>query len=412
VSLPLAGLTVLDLTRLLPGGLCSLLLADFGAEVTKVEDTAAGDYLRWTEPRLAGADPSAAATAFVALNRNKRSVRIDLKTAGGRDALLGLVERADVVLESFRPGVMQRLGLDYAVLSERNPTIVHCSITGYGQDSPWRERAGHDLNYIGLVGALALGGEVGGAPAQPATQLADVGGAMLAAFGILVALRERDASGEGQHVDVSMADAALAALAMVAGGCRDGQPPPRRGELALAGGAVCYRPYRCVDGWVTIGALEPKFWEAWCRGVGREDLIDRQYDPPGSPAHAAVAEVFSQRTRAEWQGFAARHDCCVEPVLELDEALASAHVAARDMVVEVGQPGAAAPARALGPPVKLSRTPADPRRRPAPALGEHTDEVLAAAGFTEEQRAGLRDAHAVAGAGGAPAPAFLGGERG
>jgi crotonobetainyl-CoA:carnitine CoA-transferase CaiB-like acyl-CoA transferase len=218
----------------------------------------------------------------------------------------------------------------------------------------------------------------------------------MAAFGILAALRERDRSGEGQLVDVSMADGALSWLAMVAAAHFAGVTA-RRGELPLGGRLLCYRPYACADGWVTLGALEPKFWQAFCRGVGREDLIERQFDPPGSPAHREVEAVFAARTRAEWTAFASEHDCCLEPVLELDEALESEHVRARELVTELDQPGAEAPVRLLGVPVKLSRTPGDANRAPGPVLGQDTTEVLAELGYSAEEIRALDEAGAVAG---------------
>jgi crotonobetainyl-CoA:carnitine CoA-transferase CaiB-like acyl-CoA transferase len=294
--------------------------------------------------------------------------------------------------------VLDRLGVGWERLREVNPRLVYCAITGYGQDGPYRDRSGHDLNYLGLVGLLGLTGEAGGPPVQSAAQIADVGGgALMAAFGILAALRERDRSGEGQLVDVSMADGTLSWLALVAARALAGGGVPRRGELDLAGGLICYRPYACADGWVTLAALEPKFWRAWCAGVGREDLLERQFDGPGSPAHAEMEEVFRARTRAEWTAFAAEHDCCLEPVLGLDEALASELVRAREMVVALDQPGATAPVRSLGVPVKLERTPGDPGRRPGPGLGEHTEALLREAGYGAEEIAALEAAGAVAG---------------
>jgi alpha-methylacyl-CoA racemase len=396
VTLPLEEVRVLDLSRLLPGGFCSLLLADFGAEVLKVEDTGMGDYVRWAPPYYEGAEDSAKSALFLALNRNKRSIRINLKEARGREVLLRLVREHDVLLESFRPGVLERLGVGYERLREENPGLVYCAITGYGQDGPYRDRPGHDLNYLGLVGMLGLSGERGGPPAQSAGQIADVGGgALMAAFGILAALRERDRSGAGQLVDVSMTDGALSWLGMVAARYFAEESTPRRGGLELAGSVVCYRPYACRDGWVTLGALEPKFWQAWCRGVGREDLIEQQFAAPGSEAHGEVEGLFLQRTREEWQAFASEYDCCLEPVLELDEALGSELVRAREMVVELTQPGAG-PVRQLGVPVKLGRTPGRVRA-PGPALGEHTDEVLRATGYSAEDVAALKEAGAVAG---------------
>jgi len=398
MALPLEGVRVLDLSRLLPGGFCSLLLADFGADVVKVEDTGMGDYVRWSPPYYEGADDSAKSALFLALNRNKRSIRIDLKTAEGREVLLRLAKDADVLLESFRPGVLDRLGVGYDVLRETNPGLVICAITGYGQNGPLRDRSGHDMNYLGLIGLLGLTGEPDGPPLQAAGQIADIGGgALMAAFGILAALRHRDATGEGQVVDVSMADGSLAWLGMVAARYFAEGVVPQRGGLELAGSLVCYRPYQCADGWVTLGALEPKFWQAWCRGVGREDLIPKQFERPGSEVHGEVQSIFMERTRAEWEAFAGEHDCCLEPVLELDEALSSELVRARGMVVEHEQPGATDTIRLLGLPIKLSETPGDTAQRPGPALGEHTAELLEAADYSAEEVAALQEAGAVAG---------------
>jgi crotonobetainyl-CoA:carnitine CoA-transferase CaiB-like acyl-CoA transferase len=413
VSLPLQGIRVLDLSRLLPGGFCSLLLADFGADVLKVEDTGMGDYIRWSPPYYEGAHDSAKSALFLSLNRNKRSIRLDLKSDGGREALLALVRDADVVLESFRPGVLERLGVGYERMREENPAIVYCAISGYGQDGPKRDASGHDMNYLGLIGLLGLtgappsqrGGGAGAGPIQSAGQIADLGGgALMAAFGILAALRERDGSathpgsGEGQLVDVSMSDGALSWLAMVAAAYFADGAVPRRGDLPLAGALICYRPYECADGWVSLGALEPKFWQAWCRGVGREDLVAKQFEHPGSDAHAQVQEIFKGRTRVEWEAFAREHDCCLEPVLELDEALDSELVRAREMVVELEQPGAERPVRQLGVPIKLTRTPGEHARLPGPALGEHTEEALLAAGYSPAQVAELLASGAAAGA--------------
>ena len=400
MSLPLDGIRVLDLSRLLPGGYCSLLLADYGADVLKVEDTGLGDYIRWAPPAYDGVEPSAASALFLALNRGKRSIRLNLKVRQGQEVLVRLAREHDVLLESFRPGVLDRLGVGYERLREENRGLVYCAITGYGQAGPDRERAGHDMNYLARGGLLGLSGERGGAPLPAAGQIADLGGgALMAAFGILAALHERDRSGEGQLVDVSMTRGAQSWLAMVAARHFADGAVPRRGELELAGGLPCYRPYACADGWVALGALEPKFWQALCAGLGRPDLAERQMDPAVA---SELAPVFAGRTRAQWAAFDDEHGCCLEPVLELDEALARSPEA----VVEIDQPGAKAPVRLLGPPVGLSRTPAD-GTRPGPSLGADTDAVLTALGYDADAIAALKAAGAVAGPEGVPEGSFL-----
>ena len=396
-SLPLEGLKVLDLTRLLPGGFCSLLLADFGAGVIKVEDPGLGDYVRWAPPFYEGVEPSARSALFLSLNRGKRSIRVDLKTEAGKDVLLRLARDADVLLESFRPGVLDRLGVGYDRLREENPRLVYCAITGYGQDGPGRDRSGHDLNYLGLNGILGLSGEADGPPVSSAAQIADLGGgALMAAVGILTALRERDRSGQGQLVDCSMFDGSLrswpcspasswpaadAAPGRAAAGGRDRVLPavPVRRRLRHPRGARAQ-------------VLEHVLPGRGARGSGRARV-----DPPGSEAHRALEAIFAARTREEWLAFAAEHDCCLEPVMDLDEALDSELVAAREMVVDLEQPGAERAVRLLGVPIKLSRTPGDPGRAPGPGLGEHTAAVLAEAGFSEAEIEALLASGAVAG---------------
>jgi crotonobetainyl-CoA:carnitine CoA-transferase CaiB-like acyl-CoA transferase len=396
---PLSDVRVLDLTRLLPGGFCSLLLADFGADVVKVEDTGMGDYVRWAPPYYGSEEQQALGTRsalYLALNRGKRSIRLDLKSDGGREAFLRLVGDHDVVLESFRPGVLDKLGCGYDALGDVNPRIVYCAITGYGQTGPNTQRAGHDMNYLGLNGLLGLTGEPAGRPIQSAGQIADLGGgALMAAFGVMAALRERERSGEGQLVDISMTDGSLAWLAMVAAQYLCDGVVPQRGRGSLSGGIACYLPYEAADGWVTCGALESKFWRNFCEGVGRPDLIEKQFAAPDSEDGNAIAAVFKERTRDEWKAFNDEHDAMIEPVLDLDAALDSELVREREMVVELEQPELGA-VRLLGLPVKFSRTAGDATHA-APALGEHTEEVLAAAGFSAEEVASLIDSGAAAG---------------
>jgi alpha-methylacyl-CoA racemase len=399
-QLPLSDVRVLDLSRLLPGGFCSQLLADLGADVVKVEDTGMGDYVRWAPPYYGDDEQQSLGTRsalYLSLNRNKRSIRLDLKSEGGREALLRLVREHDVVLESFRPGVLDRLGVGYERMREENAALVYCAITGYGQTGPNVERAGHDMNYLGLIGLLGLTGEPDGRPIQSAGQIADIGGgALMAAVGILAALHEARRSGQGQVVDVAMADGALSWLAMVAGGYLCDGEVPQRGDGQLTGRFICYLPYEAADGHITMGALEPQFWARFCAGIGRDDLVAKQFERNGSEAWAEVAEIFRSKTRAEWKAFNDEHDAMIEPVLDVDEALDSELVRAREMVVEWEQPELG-PVRQLGVPIKLSRTPGGVHA-PAPALGEHTREVLADAGLSPEEIEALLESGAAAGA--------------
>jgi alpha-methylacyl-CoA racemase len=396
---PLSDVRILDLTRLLPGGFCTLLLADLGADVIKVEDTGQGDYVRWAPPYYGSEEQTPGGTRsaiYLALNRNKRSIRLDLKQDQGRQALLRLAESADVLVESFRPGVLDKLGVGYDALRQANPALVYCAITGYGQDGPNRDRAGHDMNYLGLNGVLGLTGQAGGPPIQSGAQIADLGGGgLMAAVGILAALQQARRSGEGQMVDISMTDGSLAWLVMEAGRYFGSGAVPRRGEVMLSGGIICYRPYEAADGWVTCGALEPKFWSAFCGGVGREDLIEHQFAKPGSDPHREVEKIFRTKTREGWRAFNDEHDAMIEPILDLDEALESELVRDREMVISYEQPELGE-IRQLGFPIKLSRTPAAVER-PAPALGEHTAELLAESGYTAEEIQALEDSGAAKG---------------
>ncbi len=254
---PLNGVRVLDLSRLIPGPFCTLILSDLGASVDKLEDPHVGDYLRVFPPMKRGLSGR-----FNALNRDKRSLCLDLKKPEGRDALLRLARHYDVVVESFRPGVLDKLGVGFAALARENPRLVMLSISGYGQDGPLRDRAGHDLNYIALGGVLGVAGPPDRPPPTPAVQLADIaGGALFGAVGILAALYERERTGRGQQVDVSMCEGALAFLIPELGSYDAAGTPPRRGGELLIGGAACYGVYRTKDGrFLSVGALEPKFW--------------------------------------------------------------------------------------------------------------------------------------------------------
>ena len=373
---PLDGICVLDLSRLLPGPFLTMVLSDMGADVVKVEDPRLGDYMRQIPPARAGMSGR-----FLAVNRGKRSLALDLKTEAGVDAFLRMVERADVVVESFRPGVMARLGVGWDVLERRNPRLVLCSISGYGQDGPYVERAGHDLNYIGLAGVLAMGGTRGGAPAMPGVQIADLaGGALWGATAVLGALVGRARTGRGAWLDISMTEGALALLAAELGNIEAGAETPTRGRASLNGGMACYGVYETRDGkYVSVGALEPKFWLAFNRAIGRRADVSELLAPLDrqEEIRAEVQAILKTRTRDEWVEILARHDCCGEAVLEMDELVEHPLHRARRVFTRMPIAG--------GEEMLQVRTPVGPARtdRAAPRLGQHSREVLSEYGFDE-----------------------------
>jgi alpha-methylacyl-CoA racemase len=382
---PLAGIKVLDLSRLLPGPLASLVLGDLGAQVDKIEDAAGGDYLRVMPPQIG--DTS---SVFLALNRNKRSAVLDLKKPEAKAALLRLVKSYDVVLEQFRPGVLDRLGLSHATLLAENPRLVVCALTGYGQDGPLAQRAGHDLNYLARAGVLGMQGPADAPPTLPGFQLADVSGGLYAVVGIMGALLERARTGKGQVVDVAMIETAMP-FAIGGFGLSFGGQPPARGADALTGGIAPYNTYATKDGRaVTLASLEPKFWMSFCGGVGIEpNMGDLVPGPHQAELKAKVGAIFAAKTLAEWTAFGAEHDCCLEPVLTPEEARADAHLAARGVFFEIDTPWGK---------VAQMRTPLTPKDRahtPPPKQGEHTDTLLREAGYDDAAIAAMRAAGAI-----------------
>jgi alpha-methylacyl-CoA racemase len=393
--LPLQGIRVLDLTRLLPGGYATQLLADLGADVLKIEEPGQGDYAR-------GMPPLARHTgrAFVAVNRNKRSAALNLKHPEGREALLRLVDRADVLIESFRPGVMGRLGLAHETLSKRNPQLVVCAISGYGQDGPYNQRAGHDLNYIGYAGLLAHLMPPGQPPTLPGAQLADIaGGSLMAVVGVLAALAGRAATGQGRIVDVSMTDGALALLPLLAAQALLGSGEPAAGEAWLAGALPGYNVYATADGkYVTVAALEPKFWAELCRRLDRPDLIERQFPRDAADRQATMAElaaIFRTRTRDEWVAELGDADVCVGPVNSIIEALDDPQLRERGVSTPLDYGLDEGIAGALRSAPTMSGVPFPPARG-LPALGEQTAEALTEAGYAEDEIARLAAVGAIA----------------
>ncbi|MEW5782362.1 MAG: CaiB/BaiF CoA transferase family protein [Pseudomonadota bacterium] len=376
---PLAGLKVLDLTRLLPGPVCTLHLADLGAEVIKIEDTGAGDYARTMG---LGAAPGEDSFFFRLVNRNKRSLRLDLKQPAGVEVFLRLARDADVIVESFRPGVVDRLGVGYTAVRAINPRIVYCAITGYGQDGPWRDRAGHDLNYLATAGVLDQIGSAGGAPAIPNLQIGDLlGGALTAVMGILAAVIGARATGEGRYVDVAMTDATFAhAYSPLLSVLARGRTLPR-GTDDLNGGLPAYGLYRTQDGrYMAVGALEPKFWQRLCAAMGRPELepFGLARGEAGVRTRRELEALFASQPLAHWAALFETVDCGVTPVLTFEEAMTHPQLQARGMLRTIeGLPQ-------FAPPLKMSGVDFAVRL-PAPKVGADGTALLRAAGFMDAE---------------------------
>lgn len=387
----LHGLKILDLTRLLPGAFCTQLLADSGADVLKIERPGDGDYNRQFEPihkRESG--------SFLLLNRNKRSLTLDLKSTEGRAIFLQLARDADVVVEGFRPGVMERLGIHYAALREHNPRLVYCAISGYGQTGPLAQASGHDLNYMALTGALQLFGTPATGPIVPGLSIADVGGgSLMAAVGILIALAARGRSGKGQYVDVSMSDGLISWLCYHAADYLFGGVEPRGGERPFIGQAPCYNVYRCSDDrHISLGIIEAHFWDRFCDLIGRPDFKASQW-PTGDEAlrqHGVLSTLFAQAPRDTWAARLAAADIPASPVHSMAEAFDSPQLRHRQMLLEMDHPVEGRIPQ-LGFPIKFSGSPAT-LRRPPPLLGQHNEEVLTGLGYSSSDIVRLRE-HAV-----------------
>ncbi len=377
---PLKGIKVLDLSRLLPGPFASLVLADLGAQVDKIEDVVGGDYLRHMPPQVG--DQS---SIFLSINRNKRSASLDLKKPAGKRALLALVKNYDVVIDQFRPQVLDRLGLSHATLREANPRLIVCALTGYGQDGPLSLRAGHDINYLARAGILGFQGPPGAPPAMPGFQLADIGGALWSVIGILAALAERARTGEGSVVDISMMEAAMG-FGAVGFGMMTGGESPRRGDEALTGAIAPYGIYATKDDRaVSLGALEPKFWTAFCAGVGMDAEMSALMPGPHQIAlKTRVAEIFRSRTLADWITFGREVDCCLEPVLLPEEIQTDPHVVSREVFFDLPSPWGDLLQ------MRLPITPRGMEHRAPPKQGEHTDAILREAGLSDDEIALMR----------------------
>ncbi|MDX1633836.1 MAG: CaiB/BaiF CoA-transferase family protein [Marinobacter sp.] len=373
MSGPLSHLKVLDFTTLLPGPYATMMLADMGADVLRVEAPGRLDLTRVMPPHDRGVS-----TAHAYLNRGKRSLGLDLKKPESVQAIKALVADYDVVIEQFRPGVMDRLGLGYDVLNALNPGLIYCAITGYGQTGPYRDRAGHDINYLALAGVSSHSGRRGEGPPPLGIQVADVaGGSHHAVMGILAAVVHRQQTGEGQFIDVSMTDAAFALNGMAGAACLAGGAEPEP-EGSLLNGGSFYDYYRTADGrWLSVGSLEPQFCGRLCDLLGIPEM--KSYGLSQNSAHqaelkAAIKAAISKQDLAHWESVFAHQDACVEPVLTLSEAARHPQLQVRDMVIEVACDDGGSQ-RQLGHPIKFSRTPCQSRYI-GKKLGADNDEVL------------------------------------
>lgn len=376
----LNGIRILDLTRLLPGPYCSMMLADFGAEVIKIEEPDKGDYARDFPPTQNGFG-----FWHLQLNRNKKSMAVDLKTAEGKEVFFTLLKKADVVMESYRPGVLQRLGIDYEAARKINPKIVYCSLSGYGKKGPRANEADHDINYVSLAGVTSMSGEKNGRPAIPGVLMADMNAASLAAVSILIALRHADKTGEGQEIEVALYNSALSLMPGAASLYFGSGIVAERGNNWLTGAYANYNIYQTKDHrYLTVGALEKKFWTNLCIVLERTDMIDLLDDEKKhEEVKRELTKVFGQKTLAEWVNLLTGKDTCTTPVLNFDEALSAEQTLANDMVLNIDDPEVGS-YRQMGFPIKMTRTPGSLRKR-APRLGENTAEILNEYGYSEEE---------------------------
>lgn len=378
MTLPLEDIRILDLSRLLPGPYCSMLLADLGAQVIKFEQPGKGDYVRDMIPEI-----------FMSVNRNKKSVTLSLKTDRGKEVFYRMVEKSDVVLEGFSPGVTKRLGVDYEKVSSINPMIVYCSISGFGQDGPYRDIPGHDINYLGVSGVLSIPGQVGRPPAKPGIPVGDLSSSMFAALSILAALRVREKIGSGQYIDVSMTDGLVSWMSVRAGGYLTTGDVPKSTQMGHL--APTNDTFETKDGKkVTLGALEEHFWEGMCKVLGLEELLDDpRYDTHkkrvenGDDISEKLKAAFSTKTRAQWieQMNKARIPC--GPVFTMEEVFSDSHILHRGLLKEIDDPKLGR-IKQVPFPVKFSKTPAQVKS-PPPEMGQHTDEVFLSFGYSKEE---------------------------
>lgn len=391
---PLSSLRILDFTPLLPGPFATMILADLGAEVLRVEAPHRPDAMRVTPPFDGNVS-----VGHALVNRSKRSITIDLKHPEAGAIVRRLLQTHDIVVEAFRPGVMDRLGVDYEAMSKTNPALIYCSITGYGQTGPYRDRAGHDINYLALAGIMSHTGRKDSGPLPLGIQMADVaGGSFGAVAAILAAVIQRTQTGKGQHLDISMFDMTLAQNALAGANCLVSGIHHEYEDNWLNGGGF-YDAYRTRDGrYLSVGCLEPKFWKAFCDAIGHPELTEVGYELVKSgyapiPEHVrrakeTIRSALAQRTMEEWCDLFGTMDVCVEPVLNMEEVTRHPQTLAREMVVEVPRREGGTQ-KQIGSPFKFSQ--AKPTyRHIGVELGADTDAVLTEAGYTSREIEALR----------------------
>ena len=397
MAMALDGIKVIDLSRMAPGPFCTMVLGDLGAEVIRVEEPGGG---RMARERAGDVDAERLnrSAAFNALNRNKRSIALDLKNDAARKILHQLVGDADVFVEGFRPGVVSRLGCDYQTLNGINSRLVYCSLSGYGQDGPYSGLVGHDINYISVGGALGVIGDRGGPPVIPYNIIADfAGGGLHAATAILAAIIARGHTGKGQYVDVAMSDGVTYMLASLMSAYFADGVVARPGAMSLNGAAPYYNVYECQDGrYLSVGCIEPWFWAALCRALGRDDLVPIQFDESQAEyIKGELRDIFVTKGRDEWwESLSGIDNIAVAKVSSLEEVASDPQNLHRNMVIEAGDVNGQ-PVRQVGIGPKLSDTPGSVRFTGA-TTGQHTDKVLAELGYSVEDIAALRESGAVA----------------
>ena len=380
MGLPLEGIRVLDLTRLLPGAYCTMLLADMGAEVIKIENPKDGDHFRWVEPLSHGKS-----VLFDALNRNKKSMKLNLKNPTGVKLFNELAKKADVVFESFRPGVLDRLGVGYDALKKINAGIIFCSLSGFGQGGPYLLKPGHDLNYISIGGLQGLNGRRGGELVPPAIQIADIGcGAANCAISILAALVGRKQSGDGQYIDVAMLDGVVSWMSMAITQYHEDHKIPESGNMTFTGAHASYNIYKTKDSqYVSLGCVEEKFWVNFCEAIGRPDL--GKYHMPNAKDKRLeviqeVSGIMLTKTRDEWCEILDGVETCFAPVKTIPETMADPQVQHRKLIVEMDHPKGGKTVQ-IACPIRFSKESLS-MRTPPPEFGEHVTEILSELGYS------------------------------